>query len=331
MIDISDTNYWRPIPSLGDGYYASINGEIYSAKYSRMLKQSTDSYGYKRCKSRKVHRLVMEAFIGASDLHVDHLNMVKDDNRLCNLEYVTVKENVRRALVMNGIFEEGQELRVLQCEDGFYVRFKMRNHLLAGPFESSDSAVEFRDNPDYDRLSALDDQKDIDIANQCISEREGKFIVKKVFCGVEYYLGIFDTRKEAFDILHGITEERAIAISESLMAKRKSKYKGVTINGAGHWTSLKTFNGKSYNIGVFDTEEEAKIAHDLATEEWCIERQKLIKESRSSKHKGVAFNKSKKKWEAFIRMNGKHIYLGTYKTEDEAVQARDKGIANYSI
>lgn len=45
-----------------------------------------------------VHRLVMLAFHGKSDLTVDHLNMNKQDNRLENLEYVTVVENTKRAL-----------------------------------------------------------------------------------------------------------------------------------------------------------------------------------------------------------------------------------------
>jgi|WetSurMetagenome_2_1015567.scaffolds.fasta_scaffold20333_2 hypothetical protein len=51
-----------------------------------------------------VHRLVMETFIGKSDLQVNHKNCIKSDNRLENLEYVTSKENVRHA-ILNGKFE----------------------------------------------------------------------------------------------------------------------------------------------------------------------------------------------------------------------------------
>ena len=41
----------------------------------------------------KVHRLVLETFVGKSDLVVNHKNGVKTDNRLDNLEYCTRSEN----------------------------------------------------------------------------------------------------------------------------------------------------------------------------------------------------------------------------------------------
>jgi hypothetical protein len=44
-----------------------------------------------------IHRLVMLAWIGPSDLIVNHKNGIKDDNRLENLEYVTHSENHRHA------------------------------------------------------------------------------------------------------------------------------------------------------------------------------------------------------------------------------------------
>lgn len=85
-------------------YLVSDKGDVYeeNKKYTRKKKQATDKYGYKvtgiNGKQEKVHRIVMEAFEGKSDLTVDHLNMNKQDNRLENLEYVTVVENTKRAL-----------------------------------------------------------------------------------------------------------------------------------------------------------------------------------------------------------------------------------------
>lgn len=46
-------------------------------------------------KDALVHRVVMESFVGPSDLQVNHINEEKTDNRLVNLEYVTASENTR--------------------------------------------------------------------------------------------------------------------------------------------------------------------------------------------------------------------------------------------
>jgi len=42
----------------------------------------------------RVHRLVLLAYKGDSELEVDHKNQIKTDNRLCNLHYVTSQENL---------------------------------------------------------------------------------------------------------------------------------------------------------------------------------------------------------------------------------------------
>lgn len=46
----------------------------------------------------KVHRLEMEAFYGTSDLTVNHINGIKTDNRLENLEYLSRADNTYHAI-----------------------------------------------------------------------------------------------------------------------------------------------------------------------------------------------------------------------------------------
>ena len=52
-------------------------------------------------------------------------------------------------------------------------------------------------------------------------------------------------------------------------------------------------------------------------------RQVSKKIVKSSTYKGVSWHKQNKKWQANIKVNYHHIYLGTFKTENEAARAYD--------
>jgi hypothetical protein len=54
-------------------------------------------------KTRRVHRMVAEAFIGRQpdNREINHINGIKTDNRPENLEYVTHADNVRHSFAAN--------------------------------------------------------------------------------------------------------------------------------------------------------------------------------------------------------------------------------------
>lgn len=102
---------WKPILDYPK-YFVSSTGMVKSAKggVSRILKPGTDGAGYAKvvlwranyCKTVMVHKLVACAFVPGyrRGLQVDHINAAKKDNRACNLEWVTPKENTRRSISM---------------------------------------------------------------------------------------------------------------------------------------------------------------------------------------------------------------------------------------
>lgn len=53
-------------------------------------------------KKHLIHRLVLLAFVGPSDLQVNHIDGKKDNNALGNIEYVTCLENLRHCIDVLG-------------------------------------------------------------------------------------------------------------------------------------------------------------------------------------------------------------------------------------
>jgi hypothetical protein len=106
---------WKDINGY-EGYYQISNfGKIKSLprvlknriKKETILKPSINNHGYVACgltinkkyKRFLIHRLVAEAFIENTQdkPFINHINGIKDDNRIENLEWVTHSENVKHA------------------------------------------------------------------------------------------------------------------------------------------------------------------------------------------------------------------------------------------
>ena len=92
-------------------YFVSNLGNVKRVGKTKewLLKQSKHSKGYlsvfiyyNDCSKRKfVHRLVAEAFINGTDQSVNHKNKIKTDNRVENLEWVSLEENNQHASKLN--------------------------------------------------------------------------------------------------------------------------------------------------------------------------------------------------------------------------------------
>ena len=83
-----------------DKYIVYEDGNVYSLSKNKMMKPTLQKNGYCKIyicnKNTWLHRFIMEAFNGKSDLTVDHIDGNKENNNLSNIEYVTQAENTRR-------------------------------------------------------------------------------------------------------------------------------------------------------------------------------------------------------------------------------------------
>ena len=106
-IEINDSIYH--IHQLYDLYGADMDGNIINIIKRIPMKGCRNVNGYMMCMVRKhgqngqksihVHRFVWECFNGIipHDKVIDHINDNKEDNRLCNLQLLTHKENCMKS------------------------------------------------------------------------------------------------------------------------------------------------------------------------------------------------------------------------------------------
>lgn len=107
-IELLDGEMFREHP-VYKGYFVSNMGRVVGAK-GKLLNASKNTAGYmiigfygnKKQKTTSVHRAVVETFVGRipKNKNIDHIDGIKHNNKLSNLEIVTRSENQKRAYTL---------------------------------------------------------------------------------------------------------------------------------------------------------------------------------------------------------------------------------------
>lgn len=124
------------------------------------------------------------------------------------------------------------------------------------------------------------------------------------------------------------------------LVNRKDNYQSITLRNKGeiqtfliHRLVYLTFNDLNVN-GYYihiDHINNNRADNNILNLQLLTARENSIKinlKNKTSKYKGVSFDKRKNKWRSHIRINSKQICLGSFKNEDEAslayINARKK-------
>ena len=151
-----------------EGYFATNDGKIFSAKSQEFLKQfmkskkigypSVNLYiggsGKNKFKQEHIHTLVLETFVGPrpKGYHCAHLDGCKTNNHLDNLKWCTVKENMSHKKNHNTSLDgEKNHLSKLTTEQVIWLRDSYKE-FNAAKTNINELAAQLKIHPEVARL-----------------------------------------------------------------------------------------------------------------------------------------------------------------------------------
>ena len=144
---------WKVLKGYDNKYQVSDIGNVYSVFSKKILKQKTDKDGYmqlcliapnKKRKHERVHRLVALMFCDKPEGHnvVNHKNMIKNDNRSCNLEWSTISKNTKHAYENNASIREKTKMASLKGAEKSSITIKVyKDDELVGVFKGKEKCA----------------------------------------------------------------------------------------------------------------------------------------------------------------------------------------------
>ena len=126
---------WKDIVGYQGLYKISSLGRVNSYHRNKeKILSATYSVGYLRvglskngdCEIKLLHRLLAMAFIPNPNNkpHINHINSVRDDNRLENIEWCTPKENVNHAIAKGRLNKKGEKCNLAKLKSNIVLEIR---------------------------------------------------------------------------------------------------------------------------------------------------------------------------------------------------------------
>ncbi len=263
---------------------------------------------------------------------IDHINNIKHDNRLSNLRLSTLSENCHNRVKKEGTSSKYYGVTYHKTRKfwrAYITKDKKMNRI--GNFKTeieaakayNEKAKELYD--DKARLNIIEEDDEEEINNN----------IKNID------ISNIPSTSTSTDIinLNTITEFKnqvdEIKNNEVLkeIRERKSRFRGVTFSQNRYIAEIFKDNQRYY-LGTYDTDEDAARAYNKKSKELYGDQAFLNDvegdieivghKQKSSKYRGVSYNKKYNNWKVILRKDYKEVHAGTYKTEEEAALAYNK-------
>jgi hypothetical protein len=299
----------------GDYILYPYEGKVWTKKQKRFLK-GTNVHGYvyiQVSNTRKaVHRMMYEAFHAVTltkNQHINHINRQRDDNRISNLEIVTIQQNSQWITNRTGNYKGvawNKDHNKWKAE----LKYNNVNHFLGYHDTELDGAKKYNDYamylnqtqdckyllneiPDYvpnpcdvpaiNRQNIIDNQSCADYIGVQYNKQRNNFYSQIKYNGKSYFLG-----------------SHCSAIECAKLYNQQAAY----------------FNTKNPTIKY-----ELNVIPDYVTIPKDVAGDKITARVERKKSKYIGVVPYDERWRAYITHNKKQIFLGTFTTELEAANA----------
>lgn len=242
-----ENEIWKSIPNYEELYEVSDLGRVRRRKDNSFLKVFTDKKEYRRVKLKSkqfgIHQLVAMAFLDHIPCGVfkvvDHINEIRWDNRLTNLQILSNRENVVKSRKLK---RELTGITYIRSQNKWKASIQLNKKLyylaLVDTAEEAASYYEEALN-NFEKDGSLPEKKIFTSKYKGVNfhKAAGKWQARVQKDNIRVVLGYFDTEEEAFD---KIKEYKKL---HSMLGEEVNKLRDLCYNEsfkAGWHTNLET-------------------------------------------------------------------------------------------